>query len=370
MQATAAGFSRIYAGRGARRMPRLGSAVRTAGATLLAFGLAACETAQFAPPPDAARTALSGAALAATQSAVPTAPGTPIGDPGEAAAHNAGEGGMAALAIGVSGCFEPLSCVVSLALGAVVAPFALAGGAIAGASNAHGEAAVAETDAAIRKRLAETDLAAMVSERLLTPAMATPGFALTPAAASAADVAPGPTTTAPTPELRLTITRIGFLSEGEIEPDVWLMVTVRGEVLDGSGAPPLYWRVWQYRGRAYDYFELAEKDAALLEAELDHAATKLAERIRQDLFVATAPERKLAALGEADTVWTIDGPLLPRDAPGTGVAATGPDGSEGSTYRKPLWMDRGKTVPPPLLPTGSQAEPSGPIHQPGFIGPI
>ncbi len=370
MQATAAGFSRIYAGRGTRRMPRLGSAVRTAGATLLAFSLAACETAQFAPPSDAARAALDGAMLDATQSATPTAPGTPIGDPGEAAAHNAGEGGMAALAIGVSGCFEPLSCVVSLALGAVVAPFALAGGAIAGASNAHGEAAVAETDAAIRKRLAETDLAAMVSERLLAPAMATPGFALTPAAASAADVAPDPTTTAPTPELRLTITRIGFLSEGEIEPDVWLMVTVRAEVLDGTGAPPLYWRVWQYRGRGYDYFELAEKDAALLEAELDHAATKLAERIRQDLFVATAPERKLAVLGEADTVWTIDGPLLPQGAPGSGIAVAGAGAGAESAVYKPFWMNEVDRVPPPLLPAESKPAQQRPTTRPVFIGPI
>ncbi len=370
MQATAASFSQIYAGCGVGRSARLASVIRATGATLLALGLAACETAQFAPPSEAAYTALDGAALAATQSAVPTAPGTPIGDPDKAAAHNAGEGGMAALAIGLSGCFEPFSCVLSLALGAVVAPFALAGGAIAGASNAHGEAAVAETDAAIRKRLAETDLAAMLSERLLAPATAAPGFALRPAATSAADVAPDPAATAPTPELRLTITRIGFLSEGEIEPDVWLMVTVRGEVLDGTDAPPLYWRVWQYRGRDHDYFELAEKDAALLEAELDHAATKLAERIRQDLFVATAPERKRASLGGEDTVWTLDAPLLPRNAPGSGIAAAGAGASAESAVYKPFWMNDVDRVPPPLRPAESKPAQQRPTTKPVFIGPI
>jgi len=369
MQATARCFSRKWARHGARRTPRLGSAARTAGAMLLALGLAACETTSFAPPSDAARAALDGAMLDATQSAVPTAPATPIGDPDEAAAHNAGEGGMAALAIGLSGCFEPLSCVVSLALGAVVAPFALAGGAIAGASNAHGEAAVAEADAAIRKRLAETDLGGLLAERLLAPSMAGPGLVLAPAAAPATDTASEAAAAAATPELRLVVTRIGFTWEGEIEPDVWLMITVRGEVLDGTGAPPVYWRVWQYRSRGYDYFELAEEDAALLEAELDHAATRIAERIRQDLFVATAPELKHTTLGEVDTVWTIDGPTL-QTGPATTHIAGATDAGATPAIAKPFWTnDAGRATTPVALAPGAPA-PSKPIRQPVNTGPI
>jgi hypothetical protein len=82
--------------------------------------------------------------------------------------------------------------------------------------------------------------------------------------------------------LRLAVQPV-FASKGTFNPEVTLLITVRGRVVDASGAE-LTWRCWRYRSPAVSYFALADNDAARLKAELDWAWKALAARITDDMF--------------------------------------------------------------------------------------
>jgi hypothetical protein len=287
-------------------------------ALLAGGGLGACETTPptvYAPPSEAARAAMRELTLEVAEDVAAVPPRKPSGDGGDAAAHGAGEGAAGALLAGLSGCVEPLSCIISLGLGVAIAPFAAAGGAIAGAASGHDADDIAGAEVAIQQKLAETQFATMLGERLAQPEKLPPGYRMELAAVSAAGGGEGDgAAAADAPSgarLLLEVMQLGFAAVGDYDPELWLRATVRARLFAGSDpeAEPLFWRSWEYRGRGQDYVELGENGAALLGAEFDRAAIRLAERIRQDLFFATQPERVRADRGEEDAVRTVGGPL-------------------------------------------------------------
>ncbi|MFZ5792588.1 MAG: hypothetical protein ACOY3L_18000 [Pseudomonadota bacterium] len=347
-----------------RRVARFGVTVA------LATGLAACETAKFAPPSPELRAQLGEIGVDASGSG-PAAPAQPISDAGDAAAYGAGQGADGAFAIGGSACKtgEPITCLMGLALSVAILPVAVGVGAGVSAGRTHDVAEVAAADEAIRRAIDESLLAERIGQAVIEAGRRMPGVTFvssSPDPIAARELAPRN----PPWRLALQVTSAGFASEGKIEPDATLYLILRAEIQRTDTGQTLYWRSWAYRGRERGYFDLAREDGALLRRELAEAARVLGERVATDLFVATEPVEVTDGRGNPGTAWTIDGPLLETGRPSTGSAAT----RSTRGVARPFWMEPADPTAPqpttPILPSNGTTSGAGPLRQPSFVGPI
>jgi hypothetical protein len=354
------------------RATRLPRRVARFGVTIaLATGLAACETRMVAAPSADLRAQLGEIGVDAS-GASPMAPAQPISDAGDAALYGAGQGTEGAFSIGGGACKtgDAITCLFGLALSVAVLPVATAIGAGMSAGRTHDVAEVAAADEVIRRAIDETHLAARIEQAVMEAGRRVPGLAFVtrtlPDPIAAHEAAPAN----PPWRLALRVTGAGFASEGQIEPDATLYLTLRAEILQTDTGQTLYWRSWAYRSREHGYFDLAHEDGALLRRELAMAARVMGERIVTDLFVATEPVKLADRTGEPGTAWTIDGPLLDTGRPSTGSAAT----RSTRGVARPFWMEPADPTAPqpttPILPRNGTASSAASPRQPTFIGPI
>jgi hypothetical protein len=105
--------------------------------------------------------------------------------------------------------------------------------------------------------------------------------------------------------LSTTVSPPYFEVEGEINPDLRLLLPANAEIVRASDAATVYRRAWVYRGRQHGYFELAADDAALFRTELDMATEALAAKIVDDLLIGGREEVHASAEQPEGTVWTV-----------------------------------------------------------------
>jgi hypothetical protein len=105
--------------------------------------------------------------------------------------------------------------------------------------------------------------------------------------------------------LSLTVSAPYFEIEGQITPDLRLLLSANAEVVRAHDGAVVYRRAWVYRGRQHGYFDLAADDAALFRAELATAEQALAAKIVDDLLIGGREEVRPSAKQPEGTVWTV-----------------------------------------------------------------
>jgi hypothetical protein len=209
----------------------------------------------------------------------------------------------------IGGAFAGLEILLAgaiLAAGVVIAPVAATVGAGVGAGVAHPDAAIAA---------AQQDMAAALDAARPADAIRSSVIVLADqrtrrrlydcgdlaTLAACQQQSPEPITVV----LSMTVSAPYFEVEGAITPDLRLLLSADVEVVGTSGADAVYRRGWVYRGRQYNYFELAADDAALFRAELGRATGALAAKVVDDLLIGGREEVHPSAEQPEGTVWTV-----------------------------------------------------------------
>jgi hypothetical protein len=330
----------------------------------LAPALAACVSppVTIPPPSDGLRSAMRDMEVRVIHASVAAAPDQPVSGAGEGAAMGAlqGAGGSVFLGAYACGTFEPITCLFGLTLGIVVAPVAGVVGAVVGGTKAHDSDEVSAAHESLLKAAAELDAARGLQEAF---AAAQPRLAPTHASASSG----------PSVRLDVAIENFGLESQGQYEPDVWLVMTVSGRVLRGEDNEELYWRTWSYEGSKTPYFTLANGAPESLDRMVREAYEMVAKRVLFDLLhsVSTEPlnsaARPIGTLAakymqrgsELRTYERNDAQLLSRSAQPTGRPARWPELPVEAMPAAPVPAPTAAAVnpPPPAPPAPPAAEP-------------
>jgi hypothetical protein len=83
--------------------------------------------------------------------------------------------------------------------------------------------------------------------------------------------------------------RLAIQKEYLVNPQVGVLVEATAEVRDPAGGQPVHQATWSYCGKRDHFVKMAANNAAELRAQIDEAATVLAEAIPYDLYVAKQP---------------------------------------------------------------------------------
>ena len=78
-----------------------------------------------------------------------------------------------------------------------------------------------------------------------------------------------------------------------VNPKVGIIVLARAKVRDANASQPLHQSTWAYCGERYHFVQMAANNGAALRAQIDQAATLLAEAIPYDLYVSKRPRHLL-----------------------------------------------------------------------------
>jgi hypothetical protein len=163
-------------------------------------------------------------------------------------------------------------------------------GAIYGAAAAHSGAEVDVAEAGYQSALAEIELTERLADKIVEIGGNRGGRDFHRlASADAGGPAWGQERVDADTILEATVTDLTLLADGSIDPDVSLVVGVRGRLVRARDKAELYRRSWAYISEAHDYLEFAADDARLLKGEVDRAVDRFAATIVDDLFVANAP---------------------------------------------------------------------------------
>ncbi len=208
---------------------------------------------------------------------------------------------------GGSGYGSGLICAVGLVGGIL----AVAVGTAVGASASHSEEEILAASTSLETVIAELQLDSMLVDRVIESGSDLESTELLPW--TLADEVWGNRNSVhgePDSVLRLDIrsfgvARYGLDSGRQYDPDLIITMEVRARLYRTSDDETLIWRTWAYRGRAHDFFDLAEDDAKLLGAEIDAGLRMVADKIVHDLFVATSPEIHGYRGMPTGAVWTV-----------------------------------------------------------------
>jgi len=230
------------------------------------------------PPSTDVRAEISSVGLDVTSPSGPAYIETPVAGKARGALIGAGHAGLCCLYL-----FADVDPRV-FAAGVLLAPPAAVGGAIYGAVNAPSAESVNTAHTSLKKATDETNVAMLLRDRLLSP----------PDPATDVSLAPVGLQHSPAFDhlLEIEVSSPTFTSDGKFQPDVTLFVEARARLRRVNDHASLYEGRWLYRGFTRPYFDLAADDAVLLRTDMHVAATRLADKIRVDLF----------APGESDVV--------------------------------------------------------------------
>jgi hypothetical protein len=247
-------------------------------ALLLAPALVACVSATTVPPPsEGLRSAMRQMEVRVIHASVAPAPSRPISGAGEGAAVGAARGAAGSVAVGAQFCQDPFSCVLGLAVGVAVAPFAGAVGAAVGGAKAHDAEEVTAAHERLTRAASEIDPVRSLQDAF---AVAQPRLGPEPAASGSE----------PPVRLDIAIEHFGLASEGDYEPDVWLAMTVSARLLRSTDDEELYWRLWAYDGPKLPYFSLANGAPDSLNNLVLKASQTVADRVLFDLLHSASTE--------------------------------------------------------------------------------
>lgn len=289
------------------------------GKAALAFAVLSLAACADSKPSQliALRPALGGIVVASAPGAAAELSAVPAKGGGAGALAGAGEGfklgAVVAIAGGTAG--DARALLVSVPLGLVTAVVATPVGAVIGAAKARSKVEVEAAEAAIRKALAATAPHPHLAEALrnlpgMVPNLRT--YEVVPAggynALAARDIATVLEVTAG----RYGLAKVGL---GAADPDFRLVVTAKVRLVRVSDSAELYATHWQYAGATHEFFSWAERDGALVRAELDRAYRDLALRIARHLFSDPEPAKGPIITVYADPRRPPSRPAVSQGAP-------------------------------------------------------
>jgi hypothetical protein len=261
-------------------------------ALLLAAGLAAACVSPTPSPLIGLRPQLGGLALASMAGGLQQVSDLPAKGENDGAVSGAGEGlklGLYVMARGAQN--NPGGLLLSVPLGAATAIVAAPVGAIIGAAKARSPAEVEAAERTIRTaltqmaphpRLAEALRAQPPMARVLaSTAIAEPGAYRALAEDGVGTV------------IEIGAERYGFekVGLGASNPDYQFRMVARVRLVRAADNAELYVRAFAYFGSTEEFFTWAERDGALVRAELAHAYRELAAYIARHLLSDPDPEQ-------------------------------------------------------------------------------
>lgn len=248
---------------------------------------------------------------------------------GEAVGHGALAGAKGSMSLGAemagqtfrSGSGDPLTTLVALtflAAGVVIAPVAAIVGAGVGAAKGTDPSEVAAARANLDAALRDVQSARAIRNEMLDRAPDIPGRQLIDCGEAASPEAcrlPGDEGTV----ANLIVLRTNppyFEVEGEIEPDLRLLLRAEATVQRYGQAEPAYFRAWLFRGELTPYLDLARDGAAKFREQLGAGERAIAVKAVADLLQGGVPELHPTAEQPEGTVWTVMPPGAPQAALG------------------------------------------------------
>lgn len=236
----------------------------------------ACATPPVTPMPEASRrsvTALSGDVSGIKQS-----------DTSKLGARGSAEGGR----LGAAGGARDLSNS-GLGLATILLlPAAMAIGGAIGASAAQPEDVVDTARANLRIVIQDTDFTEMLRSRLA--ASKAGGNVEIVSLTSGASGAPVQAASGTPPSHTIAVEyRLNLYTEDLVNPKIGVFVQAKVQVMSVDRKQVLHTAAWNYCGELQDFIAMSANNAAPLRAQIDTAATTLAEAIPHDLFVSKEP---------------------------------------------------------------------------------
>lgn len=165
-------------------------------------------------------------------------------------------------------------------------------GGVKGANEAQSEDVVDQARVYLRTAIEETDFTELLRARLATSKGAgdIEIVNMTSEATPLSSVA----NSARVPDHFLAIEyRIGLQREHLVNPNVGIIVLVRAQVRDPNRQQQVHQATWAYCGERFHFVQMAAGNAGVLRAQIDRAATVLAEAIPYDLYVNKQPRHLL-----------------------------------------------------------------------------
>jgi hypothetical protein len=239
------------------------------------LSLAACAETPVTPIPDAARrnvTAVSG-----------DVQGLKNSDTSKLGARGSGEGAQLGAVQGAAylqGAGGPIGLAV-MGVGAIV-------GGVKGASEAQPADVVDQTRGQLHRAINDTDFTELLRARLAQSKSA--GDIEIINMTSRTMPLESVPNNARSPDHYLAIEyRLGLHRQNLVNPEVGVLVLVRAQVRDPNRDQRIHQAIWAWCGEPYHFVQMAANDAAAMRAQIDQAATVLAEAIPYDLYVSRKP---------------------------------------------------------------------------------
>ena len=174
---------------------------------------------------------------------------------------------------------------------AVMGVGAIVGG-VKGANEAQREDVVDQTRVFLRTSIEDTDFTELLRARLAA-SHAAGDIEIVNMTSQGTPLSAVPNG-ARTPDHFLTIEyRMGLQRDGLVNPKVGIIVLARAQVRDPNGGRFVHQATWAYCGERYHFVHMAANNGAALRAQIDHAASVLAEAIPYDLYVSKRPRHLL-----------------------------------------------------------------------------
>lgn len=236
----------------------------------------ACATPPVKPVPEAVRRNIT--SLSGDVSGLKDSDTSKLGARGSAEGASRGAmAGAAAVATSNAG----LLSLLLLPVGAAV-------GSATGASAAKSEDVVDAVRGDLRIAIQETDFNELLRSRLASSKVGGDVEIVAMGAGSATAAVQG-VDGAPASHLITIEYRLNIYGEGFVNPKVGIFVHASAQVLSADRKQVLHAAAWNYCGERHDWVEMAANQGAALRAQIDNAATVLAEAIPHDLFVNKNP---------------------------------------------------------------------------------
>ncbi|MBX9943995.1 MAG: hypothetical protein K2Y40_07940 [Reyranella sp.] len=176
----------------------------------------------------------------------------------------------------------------STMLGLLLMPVGAAIGTAKGAAEAQPELVVDDARASLRIAMQETDFGELLRSRLASSKASGPveivGVTTGAASAPLQDSAG-----APVGHVIALEYRVGISHPREVNPKIGIVVLVMAQVQSPDRKEMIHKAAWSYCSERQDFVQMAAGRAAALRAEIDTAATILAEAIAYDLYVNRLP---------------------------------------------------------------------------------
>ena len=173
-------------------------------------------------------------------------------------------------------------------LGLLLMPVGAAIGGVKGAAEAQSEDTVDTTRANLRIAVQETDFTELLRKRLAESKAG--GEIEIVGMASGSSTAPLQTNNgAPVGHVIALEYRLNIYGEHLVNPKIGIFVTVTAQVQSSDRKAVVHKATWNYCGERFDFVQMGANQAAALRAQIDNAATILAEAIPYDLYVSKQP---------------------------------------------------------------------------------